>query len=86
MTATQYRVLGALVAGGYISGQGTRGGFPLITGERQVDVVRPGTRTALLRRGWVAVLPGLWQTYALTDAGRAAYAQAQARRVGEEHA
>jgi hypothetical protein len=83
MTDTQYRVLGDLVAGGSIE-RGDRGERPYMLSTpgsvaRRYAVPTP-TVLGLLNRGWTSGPLGVrWLPHRITDAGRAAYAQAQAQ-------
>lgn len=90
MTDTQYRVLGDLAAGGYILHSESvilRGTYVIVPDGPdwrlrvdQFERLRDSTPQliACYRREWPQAY------YRITDAGRAAYAQAQARRVAQE--
>jgi hypothetical protein len=90
MTDTQYRVLGDLVAGATLTGKRAARNAPwrwrCIPRSGPSYGVAPATLRALATAGLITrpdPMP-LWFSYAVpTDAGRAAYAQAQARRAAQ---
>lgn len=88
MTDTQYRVLGDLVAGGYIFRvRLSRGEYLMYALDgRLIGPVSGYMVRCLLQKTWIANSVRSWKLgiYRITDAGRAAYAQAQARRAAQE--